>query len=106
MHLACFGLARFEETQGLRDRYLVDERLAFRELFLRNTVARLDDRRLLRPGGDGDIGDLLEEGADRDGVGGVVGALVDDLQHVLRPEDRGGDLDAAGAPAIGHRHFA
>lgn len=92
MHLSRLGLARLEEAQGFRDRHLVDERLAFGELFLRNAVARLDDRRFLRLGCDRDIGDLLEEGADRDSVGGVVGALVDDLQDVLRTEDRGGDL--------------
>ena len=51
-------------------------------------------------------GGLGEELADRDRIGGVVGALVDHLQHVVRPEDRRRHLHAAGAPAIGHRHFA
>ena len=49
---------------------------------------------------------LHEEGANRDGVGRVVGALVDDLQHVVRPEDRGRHLDAAGSPAVRHGHLA
>jgi hypothetical protein len=33
-------------------------------------------------------------------------ALVDHLQAIILAKDRGGDLNAAGAPAVGHRHFA
>ena len=73
---------------------------------LGNAVAGLDDRRLLRRLGGAGVGGALEEAADRDGVGGVVGALVDDLQRVVGADDRGRDLDAAGAPAAGQRHFA
>ena len=51
-------------------------------------------------------GDALEEAADRHRVGGVVGALVDHLQHVGAADDAGGELNAAGAPAVGHRHLA
>ena len=47
-----------------------------------------------------------EEVPDADGVGGVVGALVDDLEHVVATDDRGRDLDATGAPTVGQRHFA
>ena len=50
-------------------------------------------------------GGLGEELADRDRIGGVVGALVDHLEHVIGSEDRRRDLHAAGAPAVGHRHF-
>lgn len=75
MHLARFGLARLEEAQRFGDRHLVDEDLAGLERCLGDAVAGLDDRRLAGRGGvDRDIGDLLEEGADRDGVGRVVGA--------------------------------
>jgi hypothetical protein len=49
---------------------------------------------------------LAKKRADRDGVGRVVGALVDHLQHVVATDDGGGHLHAAGAPAIGHRHLA
>ena len=69
-------------------------------------MARLDDRRLRRCGWWCDAGGLGEELADRDRVGGVVGALVDHLEHVVGAEDRGRHLHAAGAPAVGHRHFA
>ncbi|EJZ21945.1 carbon-phosphorus lyase complex subunit [Rhizobium sp. Pop5] len=105
MHLARLGLARLEEAQRLRDRHLIDEHLAWPELLFRNAVARLDDRRLFCMRRHRDLGDLLEEGADGNGVGRVIGALVNDLQHVIRPDDRSRHLHAAGAPAIGHRHF-
>jgi hypothetical protein len=84
MHLARLGLARLEEAQRFGDRHLIDQHLAGPSAF-GNAVARLDDRRIAGARGHRDIGDLLEEGADRDGVGRVVGALVDDLQHVVRP---------------------
>ena len=71
-----------------------------------DAVAGLDDGGLRGMGGGADAGGAGEEAADADGVGGVVGALVDDLQHVGRAEHGSGDLDAAGAPAIGQRHLA
>ena len=49
---------------------------------------------------------LLKEGADGDRIGRVVGPLVDHLEDVVGADDRGGDLHPAGAPAVGHRHFA
>ena len=88
MHLARLGLARLEEAQRLGDRHLIDQDLAGLELLSGNAVAGLDDRRLAGMRRRRDIGDLGEEGADRDGVGGVVGALVDDLQHIVRADDR------------------
>ena len=51
-------------------------------------------------------GGAREEAADVDRVGGVVGALVDHLEHVGGPDHAGGDLHAAGAPAVGQRHLA
>src|SRR5262249_34157527 len=39
-------------------------------------------------------------------VGGVVGALVDHLEHVVGAQDRRRDLNPAGAPAERHRHLA
>ncbi len=106
VHRAGLGLARLEVAQRLGDRHLVDDRLAGRERRLRDAVACLDDRGLGGPRRGGDAGGLLEEGADRHRVGGVVGALVDHLQHVVGPQDRGRHLNAAGAPAVGHRHLA
>ncbi len=106
VHLPRLGLARLEEAQRLGDRHLIDEDLALLERRLRDAVAGLDDGRLGCMRGGGDAGRAGEEAADRDGVGGVVGALVDDLQHVVGAEDGGGDLHAAGAPAVRHRHLA
>ncbi len=106
MHDPRLGLARFEEAERLRDRHLVDEDLALAERRLRDAVAGLDDARLLRPRRRGDACHPGEEGADRDGVGGVVRPLVDDLEDVVFANHRCRDLDAAGAPAIGHRHLA
>ncbi len=106
MHGAGLGLARLEEAQRLGDRHLEHQDLVVAERRLRNPVAGLDDRRLGGAGRRGDAGGLLEEFADRDRIGGVVRALVDHFQHVVGAEDRGGDLHAAGAPAIGHRHLA
>ena len=56
-----------------------------RERRLRDAVAGLDDGRLAGARRRRDAGGLGEKAADRDGVGRVVGALVDDLQHVVRP---------------------
>ena len=106
VHGARLGLARLEKAQRLRDRHLVDEDLVAGQRRLGDAVAGLDDRRFRRVGGRGDVGGLGEEGADRDRVGGVVGALVDHLEHVVGTDDRRGHLHAAGAPAVGHRHFA
>ena len=69
-------------------------------------MTRLDDRRLLRAFGRLDGRSLDEELPDRDGVGGVVRALVDDLQRVIRCQHGCGHLHAAGSPSIGHRHLA
>ena len=106
MHAPRLGLARLEEAQRLGDRHLVDEDLAGVQRRLGNPVPGLDDGRVRRRGRGCDAGGLGEEVADRDRVGGVVGALVDHLEHVVGPEDRRRHLHAAGAPAIGHRHFA
>src|SRR5258706_39230 len=43
---------------------------------------------------------------DRDGVGGVVGALVDDFQRVVAADDTRRHLNAASAPAIRQRYLA
>ena len=106
VHGARLGLARLEKAQRLGDRHLVDEDLFGGERRLGDAVAGLDDRRFGRVGRRRDVGGLGEEGADRHRVGGVVGALVDHLEHVVGTDDRGGHLHAAGAPAVGHRHLA
>ena len=69
-------------------------------------MAGLDQRRVFGFFGGRDARYPLKEGADRYGVGGVVRALVDDLQHVRLADHAGGNLDAARPPAVGHRHFA
>src|SRR5258707_14544819 len=39
-------------------------------------------------------------------MGGVIRALIDDLQPVVGPENCGSPRTPAGAPAVGHRHLA
>src|SRR5262249_40603685 len=48
----------------------------------------------------------LEELPDADGVGGVVGALVDHLEDVVGPDDARRHLDATGPPSVRERHLA
>ncbi len=55
--------------------------------------------------GGGSIADSLKELADRHRIGSVICALIDHFQHILIANHAGGDLDAAGAPAVGHRHL-
>ena len=106
MHAPRLGLARLQEPQRLRDRHLIDQHLPGMQRRFGNPVPGLDHGGVRRRGRGRDAGGLAEEFSDRDRVGGVVRALVDHLQHVVRPEDRRGHLHAAGAPAIGHRHLA
>jgi hypothetical protein len=47
-----------------------------------------------------------KKAADVDGIGGVVGALINHLEHIARADDGRSDLNAARAPAVGQRHFA
>ena len=106
MQLQRLAAARLQLVQRLGLRHLVDEHLAFGQRRLGDAVPRLDQRGLARALGRRDTGGAREELADVDGVGGVVAALVDDLEHVVPAQHRGRDLDAAGAPAVGERHFA
>ncbi|MNC00065.1 hypothetical protein D3C75_473820 [compost metagenome] len=69
-------------------------------------MARLNQRGVGGGFGSRHVGDALEEVANRHGVGGVVCALVNHLQHIVFADHAGSDLDAAGSPAIGHRHFS
>ena len=93
MHLARLGLARFEESQGFRDRHLEDEDLPFAERRLRDAVARLDHRGAARVLGRRDTCRAHEEFADAHRIGCVVRTLIDHLEHVVRLEEAGGDLD-------------
>ena len=105
VHPPRFGLAWLQEPQRLGNGNLIDQDLLLLERGLGDPVARLYDRCLGRAGGGADSGGLGEELADRHGVGSVVGALIDDLEHVIGSENRRRDLHASGAPAIGHRHL-
>ena len=98
--------ARLQARQRLGLRHLIDDDLVLAQWLFGDAVAGLDDASPLRCAWWCDAGGAGEEAADRDRVGGVVGALVDHFQHVGGADDGGGDLDAAGAPAIGQRHFA
>ncbi len=105
VHGPGFGFRWFDETQRLGNRHLIDHDLIGMQRRFRDPVTGLDDRRLRGTLGGFDACGAGEKAPDRDGVGGVVGALVDDLEHVFGTENRGGQLHAAGAPAIGQRHF-
>ncbi len=106
MHGPGLRLGRLDEAQRLGDRHLVDHDLLAAQRGFRYPVAGLDHRRLRGPFGGGDPGGAGEETPDGYRVGGVVGALVDHLEHVVGTEDGRGHLHAAGAPAVGQRHLA
>ena len=96
----------FKPVQRFRLRHLIDDDLVVAQRLLRNAMPRLDHGRLRRARGRAHAGGAREEATDRHRVGGVIGTLVDHLQHVAAAQHRCGDLDAAGAPAIGQRHLA
>ena len=73
---------RLEIPQRLRNRHLINQHLVFVKRRLRNTMARLDDGGVGRVGRGLHAGGLGEELSDRHGIGGVVGALIDDLENV------------------------
>ncbi|MDT4859690.1 hypothetical protein FQZ97_942120 [compost metagenome] len=106
VHGAGLGLARLQPAQGLGNRHLEHHGLARAQRRFRDAMAGLDDGRLGGALGGLHAGHAAEEAADIDGVGGVVGTLVDYLEHIGLADDGGGDLDAARTPAVGQRHFA
>ena len=61
MHLSGFGLPRLQETQGLRNRHLVDKRLVGLQRFFRNAVPGLDDGCIRSMGGGAHFGCLFKE---------------------------------------------
>ncbi|VEB42152.1 Uncharacterised protein [Chromobacterium violaceum] len=97
VQLAGFHLAGLQRAQRFRLRHLEDQDLAGFQRRFRDAMAGLDQRRVGGASGGGDAGHATEEAADVDGVGGVVGALVDDFQHIVAADDAGRQLDAAGA---------
>lgn len=104
VHGAGFGFPRLDKAQRLRIG-TENQNLIFRQRGLRNAVTGLDQRRVfgfsvvLTP-----VTRLKKLRIDTALV--VSSALVDDLQHVRFANHAGGDLNTAGAPAVGHRHFA
>jgi hypothetical protein len=105
MHFSRLGFTRLDKAQRLGDRHLKNQDLIFLQRCFRNSVAGLDKRRLGGFFGRLDAGDIFKETADRHGVGGIVGPLIDDLQHVLLTYHAGSNLNTAGAPAVRHRHL-
>lgn len=81
-----------------------NQNLIFSQRGLRNAVTGLDQRRVfgfsvvLTP-----VTRLKKLRIDTALV--VSSAPVDDLQHVRFANHAGGDLNTAGAPAVGHWHF-
>ncbi len=106
VHGPGLGFRGLDETQRLGNRHLIDHDLIGVQRCFRDPVTGLDDRRLGRALGGGDAGRAGKETPDRNRVGGVVSALVDDLEHIIGAQDRRGQLHPAGAPAIRQRHFA
>ena len=106
VHGAGFRFTRLDKAQGLRNRHLKNQNLIFRQRRFRNAVTGLDQRRIFGFFGGIDARHALKELANRHGVGGVISPLVDDLQHVRLANDAGGQLNAAGTPAVWHGHFA
>ena len=97
MHAPRLGLARLQETQRFGDRHLIDQHLPGMQRRFGDPVPGLDHGGVRRGSRRCDAGRLAEEFPDRDRIGSVVRTLVDHLQHVLRPKDRGRHLHAAGA---------
>ena len=106
VHAFGLGPSRFQPVQRLGLRHLINKNLVLAQGFLGDAVAGLDHARLRRARGGRHPGGAGEEMPDGDGVGGVVGALVDDLQRIVRTEHGGRHLNAASAPAMGQRHLA
>ena len=69
-------------------------------------MAGLDQRGVLGTFGGCDAGYAFEKLTNRYRVGGVVGALIDHLQHIIFADNAGSKLNPAGSPAVGHRHLA
>ena len=103
---AGFPFARLQPAQRFGERHLIDHDLRLGQGLLGDAVAGLDDAGLVRAGCGGDAGGLAEKVPDGHGVGGVIRALIDDLEHVVRADDAGSYLNPARAPAAGHGHFA
>ncbi|MPM95259.1 hypothetical protein SDC9_142413 [bioreactor metagenome] len=101
-----FGFAWLQALQGLGHGHLVNDDLAFLQRRFGNAVARLDDAGIGCARGDGNARGALKKAADVDRVDGVVRALIDHLEGVVRSDDRRRDLYAARAPAVRQRHFA
>ncbi|CAH0300444.1 hypothetical protein SRABI106_03758 [Rahnella aquatilis] len=106
VHFAGFGFTRFDKAQRFRDRHLENQDLIFLQRRFRNTVTGLDQAGFHGFPGRFHSRDALEKFADRHGIGGVIRALVDHLQHIFFADHAGSELDPAGAPAVRHRHLA
>ncbi|MNZ78948.1 hypothetical protein D3C78_975410 [compost metagenome] len=105
MHGAGFRFAWLDKTQRFRNRHLENQNLVFGERRFGDAVAGLDERGVFGAFGGVHARHAREEAADRHGIGGVVCALVDHLQHVSLANHAGGKLNSAGSPAVWHRHF-
>ena len=101
-----FAAARLKPEQRFGHGYLVNQGLRLSERGFGNAVAGLNNAGFgcffggFHPGGVG------EKTPNIDCIGGVIGALVNHLEHVRAANDAGRNLHAPSAPAIGKRHFA
>ena len=106
VHLDGLAPARLQSCQRLRHGHLINQNLSLGQRHFRDAVAGLDQRRLPCFFGARNAGGALKEAPDIDRVGGVISALVDDLEHIALADDAGGDLHATGAPSVSERHLA
>ncbi len=100
MELARLGLPRLEEAQGLGDRHLVDQNLppVERRFGMRWRVWITVASRVRVVTATPPCGRRRRGSRPRSSC---RPSLVDDLEHVAPAQDGGGDLHAAGAPAVG-----
>ena len=106
MQGAGLGFTRLQALHGFRHRHLVDQDLPLGQGHFRNAVARLNQRGLMGARGGIDARRAFKKAPNIDGVDRVVGALVDHFERVVGPNDRCGDLDAAGAPTVRQGHLS
>jgi hypothetical protein len=86
------ALGGLHQTQRFGYRHLEHQDLPGTQRCFRDAMAGLDQGRRRGVDGDRHIRDALDEFLDVDGIDAVVGALVDDLEHIPGTDDGQGQL--------------
>ena len=105
MHGDGLAATRLQPEQWLGHGHLIHNDLRFSQWPLRDAVAGLNDAGVSRFFSCFNARCTREEPADIDSVGGVVSALINDLEDICTANDAGRDLHAARSPTIGKRHL-